>query len=337
MKLFVTGGCGFIGSHFIRHVLERRPRATIVNLDKLTYAGRGRNLANLPPGHKKRHRLVRGDICDRRKVLSAMKGGRFDAVVNFAAETHVDRSIVDATPFLRTNVIGTQVLLECAREAGIKKFLQISTDEVYGTLGSRGKFRETDPLRPNSPYASSKASADLCCRAAHETYGQWVMITRCSNNYGPYQFPEKLIPLMVTHALENKPLPVYGDGKYVRDWIYAGDHAAALLRVLERGKPGEIYNVGGSQEHQNLAIVRRVLNLLGRPRTLIRHVRDRLGHDRRYAIDSRKIRRTLGWKPAWDFEEGIEETVAWYCVNRKWWRRLIRLGEHRKFQKKYYR
>lgn len=337
MKILVTGGCGFIGSHFVRHLLTRRPRARIVNLDKLTYAGLGRNLKGLPRDQKRRYQLVRGDIVDRRKVLSLMKKHRFDAVVNFAAETHVDRSIVDATPFLKTNVIGTQVLLECARQTGIKKFLQISTDEVYGTLGKRGKFSEVDPLRPNSPYSASKAAADLCCRAAHETFGQWVMVTRCSNNYGPYQFPEKLIPLMVTHALQDKPLPVYGDGKYVRDWIYAEDHAAALLRVVERGKPGEIYNIGGGEERQNLQIVRGILRMLGKPDSLIRHVRDRLGHDRRYAIDSRKIRRELGWKPAHCFEDGIEETVAWYCVNRGWWRRLIKLREHSKFQKRYYR
>ena len=337
MKILVTGGCGFIGSHFIRHVLKNRPQARIVNLDKLTYAGRGRNLANLPIAHRKRYKLVRGDISDRRQVLSVMKKHRFDAVVNSAAETHVDRSILDATPFLKTNVIGTQVLLECARQAGIKKFLQISTDEVYGTLGARGKFRESDPLRPNSPYSASKAAADLCCRGAHETYGQWVTITRCSNNYGPYQFPEKLIPLMVTNALQDRPLPVYGDGKNVRDWIYAEDHAAALLRVLDRGAPGEIYNIGSHEERRNLEIVHRVLGLLGKPKSLVRHVRDRLGHDRRYAIDSRKIRRELGWKPAHDFSDALEQTVAWYCVNRQWWQRLVRLREHRKFQSKYYK
>ena len=337
MNILVTGGCGFIGTHFIRHVLKQRPRARIVNLDKLTYAGRGGNLNGLRREWKNRYRLVRGDIGDRRRVLSLMKKYRFDAVINVAAETHVDRSIVDATPFLKTNVIGTQVLLECAREAGIKKFLQISTDEVYGTLGGRGRFRETDPLRPNSPYAVSKAAADLCCRAAHETYGQWVMVTRCSNNYGLFQFPEKLIPLMVTHALQDRPLPVYGDGKYVRDWIFAEDHASALLRVLERGRPGEVYNIGSHEEHQNLKIVRRVLRMLGKPLSLIRHVQDRLGHDRRYAIDARKIRRELGWKPAHQFEDALELTVAWYCVNRDWWQRLARMREHQKFQGKYYK
>lgn len=337
MKILVTGGCGFIGTHFIRHVLDRRPSYRIVNLDKLTYAGLGKNLDRLPANWRRRYKLMKGDICDRRKVLALMKAGGFDAVVNIAAETHVDRSIVDATPFLQTNVIGTQVLLECARATKVRKFLQVSTDEVYGTLGPRGAFSETDPLRPNSPYSASKASADLCCRAAHETFGQWTMITRCSNNYGPFQFPEKLIPLMVTHALQDRPLPVYGDGKYVRDWIFAEDHAAALLRVLERGKSGEIYNIGGSEEHPNIAIVRRVLAMLGKPASLIRHVRDRLGHDRRYAIDARKIRRELGWRPAHDFEGALELTVAWYCVNRQWWQRLTLMRDHQKFQKTYYK
>ena len=337
MKILVTGGCGFIGSHFIRRVLARQAAARVLNLDKMTYAGRGRNLADLPSADARRHRLVRGDIADRAKVRRLLRRFKPDAIVNFAAETHVDRSIVDASDFLRTNVSGTQVLLEAAREFEVPKFLQVSTDEVYGTLGVKGKFREDDSLEPNSPYSASKASADLFCRAAHETYGQHVTISRCCNNYGPFQFPEKLIPLMVVRALENRKLPVYGDGLQVRDWIYVVDHADAIWRILKRGCAGEIYNVGSTEEHPNLWIVKRILKMLGRPESLIEHVPDRLGHDRRYAVDSAKLRRELGWRPGHSFGDALAETVRWYMENPAWWRRLQRLRDHRQFQDRYYR
>lgn len=317
MKILVTGGAGFIGSNFIRYMLGKYPEYTIVNLDLLTYAG---NLANLPePQAAPNHHFVRGDIGDRELVSRLLKEHEIEAVINFAAESHVDRSIQDASVFVRTNVLGTQTLLEASRQAGVRKYLQISTDEVYGTLGQEGYFTERTPLAPNSPYAASKAGADMLVRAYHETYGMNVNITRCSNNYGPYHYPEKLIPLLITNALEGKPMPIYGDGLNVRDWLHVRDHAAAIDLVLHEGKPGEVYNVGGNNERTNLDIVRFVLQYLGRPESLIRYVPDRLGHDRRYAIDASKIRAELGWTPQISLEHGLTDTIDWFLNHREWW------------------
>ncbi|THF74702.1 dTDP-glucose 4,6-dehydratase [Cohnella fermenti] len=319
MKLLVTGGAGFIGSQFIRYMIAKHPEYSLVNLDKLTYAG---NLANLTElAGNAAYSFVRGDIADKELVARLIGEGGFDAVVNFAAESHVDRSIEDAAVFVRTNVLGTQTLLEASREAGVKKYVQISTDEVYGTLGESGFFTEDTPLAPNSPYSASKAGADLLVRAYGETYGMNVNITRCSNNYGPYHFPEKLIPLLITNAMEDKPIPVYGDGLYVRDWLHVRDHARAIDLVLHEGRPGEVYNVGGRNERTNLDIVKAVLKRLGKPESLITHVADRLGHDRRYAIDATKIRRELGWEPTVFLEEGLAETVDWFVRNREWWQK----------------
>lgn len=325
MKLLVTGGAGFIGSQFIRYMSAKYPEYRIVNLDKLTYAGNLDNLKELDA--KANYEFVRGDIADGGEVRKLIGEGGFDAVVNFAAESHVDRSIEDASIFVRTNVLGTQTLLEAARQAGVGKFVQISTDEVYGTLGENGYFTERTPLAPNSPYSASKAGADLLVRAYYETYGMNVNITRCSNNYGPYHFPEKLIPLLITNALQDKPIPVYGDGLNVRDWLHVRDHAAAIDRVLHGGKPGEVYNVGGHNERTNLDIVRFVLTRLGKPDSLITFVADRLGHDRRYAIDATKIREELGWEPSIFLEEGLAETVDWFVDNRDWWTKS-RIGEN---------
>jgi dTDP-glucose 4,6-dehydratase len=316
MRLLVTGGAGFIGANYVQHVLATHPNDTIVTLDLLTYAG---NLANLEPVlEDPRHRFVRGDIADREAVAAAIGDG-VDAIVNFAAESHVDRSITDARAFLATNVVGTQVLLDAARAHGVGRFLQVSTDEVYGSLGPTGAFSEETPLAPNSPYAASKASADLLVRAAHHTHGFPALITRCSNNYGPYQFPEKLIPLFVTNALADQPLPLYGDGRQVRDWIHVEDHCRGVDLVLREGKIGEVYNLGGGNERENVAIAALILAALGKPASLVRHVTDRLGHDRRYAIDARKIERELGWTPRREFAEGLRDTIEWYRSHRTWW------------------
>jgi dTDP-glucose 4,6-dehydratase len=316
MRLLVTGGAGFIGANFVQHVLAAHPADEIVTFDLLTYAG---NLANLEPvlAHP-RHRFVRGDIGDRAAVASALGDG-VDAIVNFAAESHVDRSITDAGAFLATNVVGTQVLLDAARAHGVNRFLQVSTDEVYGSLGPTGAFREDTPLAPNSPYAASKAAADLLVRAAHHTHGLRTLVTRCSNNYGPYQFPEKLIPLFVTNALADQPLPLYGDGRQVRDWIHVGDHCRGVDLVLREGRVGEVYNLGGGNERENVDIARLILDALGKPASLLRHVTDRLGHDRRYAIDARKIESELGWKPVREFGSGLRDTIDWYRTHRGWW------------------
>lgn len=319
MRLLVTGGCGFIGSVFIRTVLKERPDWTVVNLDLLTYAGNLENLADLEG--EKRLRFVKADIAAPSDVAACLKAHCVDAVVNLAAESHVDRSILDATAFVRTNVQGTQVLLTAAREATLR-FLQVSTDEVYGSLGKTGLFTEQTPLAANSPYAASKASADLMVRAAHHTFGMDAIITRCSNNYGPFQFPEKLIPLFVTNAMADTALPVYGDGLQVRDWIHVEDHARGLLAVLEKGRAGEVYNLGGGNERTNLEITCLILKALGKPETLMRHVPDRPGHDRRYAIDASKALREVGWAPKVPFEVGIRETVGWYQAHRDWWRRI---------------
>jgi dTDP-glucose 4,6-dehydratase len=333
MKLLVTGGCGFIGSNFVRYMLETHPDDTVVNLDKLTYAGNLENLDDV--SGNPRYQFVRGDICDRSTIELCVRENGIDAIVNFAAESHVDRSIMGAAVFIETNVGGTQVLLDVAREASVKRFIQISTDEVYGSLGPQGKFAETTLLHPNSPYAASKASADHLALAYQHTFGVPVIITRCSNNYGPYQFPEKLIPLMIANAVDEKPLPVYGDGLNVRDWLYVRDHCSAIALVLRQGRIGEVYNIGGNNEWKNIDIVRLLLKKVGRPERLITFVKDRLGHDRRYAIDATKIMSELGWKPSVTFEQGLSETVEWYRSNESWWRRIIS-GEYQHYYRKMY-
>jgi dTDP-glucose 4,6-dehydratase len=313
--LMVTGGMGFIGSNFILYMLNKYPGMRLINLDALTYAGHPANLAAVE--NHPNYRFVHGDIRDSVRVTELLGEG-VDAVVHFAAESHVDRSIQDPSVFVRTNVEGTLTLLEGARKAGVRRFVHISTDEVYGTLGPTGFFTETTSLAPNSPYSASKASSDLLCRAYFETYGLPVIVTRCSNNYGPRQFPEKLIPKTILHALSDQPIPIYGDGRNVRDWLYVDDHAAAVDAALRRGKPGEVYNIGGHNEYTNTEIVRRILAELGKPESLMQYVQDRLGHDRRYAIDPSKTRRVLGWRPAYDFDRGIRETVRWYVDNMEW-------------------
>lgn len=336
MRILVTGGAGFIGSNFVRMLLQKTTHEVVV-LDKLTYAGNLRNLEGFishdddPPAHK--CKFIRGDIADASIVKMAMDGA--DAVVHFAAESHVDRSILDPQEFVRTNVLGTLILLQVGKEVSIKKFIQVSTDEVYGSLGEEGKFSEETPLAPNSPYSASKASADLLVRSFFKTYGFPAVITRCSNNYGPYQFPEKVIPLFIANAIEDKPLPLYGDGGNIRDWIYVEDHCRALLTVLEKGKAGEVYNIGGEAEITNLELTRTILKLLGKPESLIKFVKDRPGHDRRYAMDISKIKRELGWSPQCSFEEGLERTIKWYLDNRSWWEE-VRSGEYQEYYRKWY-
>ncbi|HTY63269.1 MAG TPA: dTDP-glucose 4,6-dehydratase [Acidobacteriota bacterium] len=315
MKLLVTGGAGFIGSNFVRYILERYSDYTILNLDKLTYAGNLENLSGLESDS--RHEFVQGDICDETAVRRILEKG-VDAVVNFAAESHVDRSILNSSEFVQTNVVGTLNLLELCRKNGIPRFIQISTDEVYGSLGSSGFFTENSPIAPNSPYAASKASADLLVRSYYRTHGFPGIITRCSNNYGPYQFPEKLIPLLISNAMAGIPLPIYGDGLYVRDWIHVRDHCAAIDAALHHGKNGEIYNVGARQEVPNLDIAHRILDAFGRDSSMIAHVEDRPGHDRRYAIDSSKIETELNWHPTTSFDAGLQETIEWYRRNTQW-------------------
>ncbi|MFC4769947.1 dTDP-glucose 4,6-dehydratase [Effusibacillus consociatus] len=332
MKLLVTGGAGFIGSNFIRYIVDKYPIYQIINLDLLTYSGNLENLKNIE--NYRAYTFVHGNICDRELVDQIVAGG-VDVIVNFAAESHVDRSITDPYIFVKTNVCGTQVLLNAAKKYNVKKYIQVSTDEVYGTLGETGYFTEDTPLAPNSPYSASKASADLLVRAYHETYGLPANITRCSNNYGPYQCPEKLIPLMVTNAMENMELPVYGDGLHVRDWLHVDDHCTAIDLVIHKGKLGEVYNIGGNNERTNIEIVKHILKALGKPEDLIRFVPDRLGHDRRYAIDSTKIQTELGWKPKYTLEVGIEQTIQWYVENRDWWKR-IKSGEYMQYYQKQY-
>ncbi len=315
MKLLVTGGAGFIGTNFIHYIINNYVDQ-VINLDKLTYAGNLDNLKKIKDNS--RYTFVKGDIADRSLVEKLVSCG-VDTIINFAAESHVDRSIEDPSIFIKTNVQGTQVLLEAAKEHNIKRFIQISTDEVYGSLGSSGYFTEESPLAPNSPYSASKAGADLMVRAYHHTYDLPVSITRCSNNYGPYQYPEKLIPLFVTNALEDKSLPLYGDGQNIRDWIHVRDHCRAIDLVMREGRVGEIYNIGGNNERTNLEITEEILKVLGKPVDLIEFVQDRPGHDRRYAVDSDKIQRELGWKPEYDFSEGLRKTVEWYSNNRDWW------------------
>jgi dTDP-glucose 4,6-dehydratase len=331
--VLVTGGAGFIGSNLVRYLRRERPGWTIVNLDKLTYAGNLESLADLR--HDRGHVFVRGDIANAELVEHLCEQHEVEAILNLAAESHVDRSILGPSIFVETNVSGTQVLLEAARRARVKRFVQVSTDEVYGSLGTQGRFCETSPLQPSSPYSASKTAADLLALAYHHTFGLDVVVTRCSNNYGPYQFPEKLIPLMIANALEGKKLPVYGDGMQVRDWIHVEDHCAALLASLERGKPGEIYNVGSDNEWANLLIVKQLLRILEKPESLVEHVKDRPGHDRRYAIDARKAQGELGWAPRIAFADGLQRTVAWYVANRTWWDR-VRSGEYRAYYEKNY-
>ena len=331
--LLVTGGCGFIGSNFIHYILAQYPHYRVINLDKLTYCG---NLDNLCEAVQQPNvAFVKGDIADREKVMGILHDEGVDCIVNFAAESHVDRSIEDPDLFLRTNVLGTQVLLEGAREAEVPLFIQISTDEVYGSLGPTGHFAETTPLKPNSPYAASKTAADLMVRAYIKTFGINAIVTRCSNNYGPYQFPEKLLPLMISNAMEDRELPVYGDGLNIRDWIYVEDHCRALDVILHRGKSGQIYNIGGASERTNLEVVRTILEVLGKPESLIRFVTDRPGHDRRYAMDFSKLKKELGWQPQVTFEEGIKRTVTWYVEHQAWWQR-IKTGEYMEYYERMY-
>jgi len=315
VKLLVTGGAGFIGSNFIRHMLMEQDEVHIVNLDSLSYAGNLENLSDL--SSDPRYTFIRGDIVSIEDVEKCFSQ-EIEAVINFAAETHVDRSILDASVFVRTNIEGTHVLLEACRRRKVSRFIQISTDEVYGSLDETGKFTEESPLAPNSPYAASKAAADLLARSYHKTYGMDVIVTRCSNNYGTHQFPEKLIPLMILNALEDKALPVYGDGLQRRDWIHVKDHCSALQSVLMEGRPGRVYNIGGDQERQNLEMVHQILRILKKPSELIEFVTDRPGHDRRYSIDASRLKRELGWKPKIGLEEGLAQTVGWYQENSKW-------------------
>ncbi|HEY2867662.1 MAG TPA: dTDP-glucose 4,6-dehydratase [Pyrinomonadaceae bacterium] len=332
-SIFVTGGAGFIGSAFVRLALDNRPDIRIVNFDALTYAG---NLENLGGVDAKRHNFIKGDICDAESVLAALPEG-CDAIFNFAAESHVDRSISSAEEFLRTNVIGTQVLLDAARERRVGRFVQISTDEVMGSLpdNSDEYFTEASPLRPNSPYAASKAAAEFMVRAARETFGLDAVITRCGNNYGPRQFPEKLIPLMIANALNDEPLPIYGDGKNVRDWIYVDDHCRAIWLAYEKGRSGEVYNIGARNEQRNINVVGSLLDVLNKPHSLIRFVEDRKGHDRRYAIDPTKVETELGWSPRMTWDEGLRATIDWYLENQRWIDH-IRKGDYRDYYQAMY-
>jgi len=332
MKLLVTGGAGFIGSNFVLYMLKKYPDYQIINLDALTYAGNLENLKSVE--NHPNYRFIKGDISDRNAVERAFELG-VDVVVNFAAESHVDRSILDPGIFVQANVMGTQVLLDAAKAHGITKFIQVSTDEVYGSLGETGLFSETTPLAPNSPYSASKAGGDLLVRAYHETFGLPVNITRCSNNYGPYQFPEKLIPLMIANALDGKSLPVYGDGLNIRDWLYVEDHCSAIDLVLHSGRDGEVYNIGGNNERTNLVIIQTILAALGKSEDLITFIQDRPGHDRRYGIDASKITTELGWQPKHNFESGIQETIQWYLDNKEWWER-IRSGAYQSYYEQQY-
>lgn len=333
--ILVTGGAGFIGSNFIKYMLKKYPHYKIINVDALTYAGNLENLKKI--ANNSNYTFIKADIRDRAKIDDIFTKYDIDNVVNFAAESHVDRSIVEPEIFLTTNIIGIEVMLDVAKKhwklnpnnkyskeykSGVK-FLQVSTDEVYGALGEIGRFKETMPLMPNSPYSASKASADMIVRAYHETFGMPINITRCSNNYGPYQFPEKLIPLMINNCLKGKDLPVYGDGMQIRDWLHVSDHCAAIDIVLHKGLVGQVYNVGGNNEKTNIDIVKLIIKTMGKSETLIKHVKDRLGHDRRYAIDNTKITKELGWKPKYTFEQGMKETIEWYLKNTDWIENIV--------------
>ena len=332
MKVLITGGAGFIGSNFIRYFMNSRRDAEVINFDSLTYAGNPESLADI--AENPRYKFVRGDITDKKAVDSVLEQG-FDALVNFAAETHVDRSIEDATPFLRTNVLGTQCLLDAAKRCKLPKFIQISTDEVYGSAPAGGSFTEETILDPRSPYAASKASADHFVSSYANTYGVPAVVLRCTNNYGPYQFPEKLIPLMIANAREDKSLPIYGDGLQERDWLFVDDYCSAIALALEKAAPGAIYNVSAGTPQQNLKIVRTILKHLGKPESLMQYVKDRPGHDRRYALDSSKIQRELGWTPKVSFEDGIRRTIDWYQNNSAWLDHA-RSGEYLKYYDRHY-
>lgn len=332
MKLLVTGGAGFIGSNFVLYMLKQHPDYQIINVDALTYAGNLENLKSIESNPN--HTFVKADITNVQK-MNELIGQDVDVVVNFAAESHVDRSILEPDVFVKTNVLGTQVLLDAARKHNVTKFVQVSTDEVYGSLGETGLFTEETPLQPNSPYSASKAGGDLLVRAYHETFGLSVNITRCSNNYGPYQFPEKLIPLMISKALADGQLPIYGDGLNIRDWLYVEDHCSAIDLVIHKGRNGEVYNIGGNNERTNVHIVKTILEQLGKSESLITYVKDRPGHDRRYGIDPTKTMAELGWKPKHSFETGIKETIAWYLKNKEWWTR-IQSGAYQEYYVKQY-
>ena len=339
MNILVTGGAGFIGSNFIHYMLEKYSGHKIINLDKLTYAGNLENLKQIEDNSN--YEFIKGDITNRELVEYIFDQYNITHIVNFAAESHVDRSIEDPDVFVKTNVRGTQVLLDIAKKNWLDqdkskfKFIQVSTDEVYGSLGAEGYFTEETPLAPNSPYSASKASADMMVRAYSETFDLPINITRCSNNYGPYQFPEKLIPLFLTNALNNKELPLYGDGENVRDWLHVKDHCRAIDLVLHKGKTGDVYNVGGNNEKSNIEITKSILNIIDKPESLITFVEDRLGHDRRYAIDASKIKDELGWEPGYTFETGIKETVQWYLDNKDWWKK-VKTGEYQEYYEKMY-
>ena len=332
-RILVTGGCGFIGSNFIRLMLAEHADLEIVNLDQLTYAGNPENLADLEG--EQRYQFVRGDIADRELLGKLLAESEFSTVINFAAESHVDRSILDSGPFIQTNIVGTQVLLDACRKANVPRYIQVSTDEVYGSLGPAGAFTEETPLAPNSPYSASKASADLLIRAYHHTFGFPGMITRCSNNYGPYQFPEKILPLFISNALHDQALPVYGAGQNVRDWIHVLDHCRGIEAVWLKGNIGEVYNFGGETELTNLELTHQLLDLLGKPRSLIRYVQDRPGHDLRYAMDISKVRRELGWSPEISFADGLRQTIDWYRSHADWIAR-VKSGEYRKYYDEQY-
>lgn len=346
-SILITGGAGFIGSNFVKLMLEKHPEYKIINIDALTYAGNLENLKDID--NNSNYEFIKVDIRDREKIEEIFKNNDIASVVNFAAESHVDRSIEEPEVFLTTNIIGTQVLLDTAKKywkvnpsdkyckeyKPEVKFLQVSTDEVYGALGETGMFVETMPLMPNSPYSASKASADMIVRAYNETFGMPVNITRCSNNYGPYQFPEKLIPLMINNCLNEKDLPVYGDGMQVRDWLHVSDHCSAIDTVLHKGRDGEVYNIGGNNEKANIEIVKLIIGTLGKSEGLIKYVKDRPGHDRRYAIDNTKITTELGWEPAYTFEQGMKETIQWYLENTKWIENIIS-GDYANYYDKMY-
>jgi dTDP-glucose 4,6-dehydratase len=345
--ILVTGGAGFIGSNFIRYILSRYSEYGIINFDNLTYAGNLNNLVDVEGDS--RYRFIRGDISNRTEVNNLFSKNSIDIVVNFAAESHVDRSIEDPTKFISTNILGTAFLLEASKNHWVTdpdgdnpisfrrgvKFLQVSTDEVYGSLGSNGKFNERMDLKPNSPYSASKASADLITRSYFKTFGLPVNITRCSNNYGPFQFPEKLIPLMINNCMNDQPLPVYGDGMQIRDWLHVMDHCSAIDKVIHNGKTGEVYNIGGNNEKANIEIVKIIIEHLGKSESLIKYVTDRLGHDRRYAIDNEKITTELGWSPTYTFEKGMQDTITWYLENKKWISEITS-GDYKKYYDRMY-